>query len=51
MAAKKWVFCKEYVEVPVLCNGIDRQEILAKTSVGVLYRTLSRYHNNYNQMF
>ena len=30
MAAKKWVFCKEYSEVAFLCNGTDRHETPAK---------------------
>jgi len=33
-------FSKEHNEVTVLCNGTDRHEIPAETSIGVLYRTL-----------
>jgi len=37
---EKDVFCKEYNEVAFLCNETDRYEIPAKTSIGVLHRTL-----------
>ena len=37
---ERWVFCEGYIEFAFLCNGTDRHEIPAKTSIGMLYRTL-----------
>ena len=37
---KVHVFCNGYNELALLCNGTDRHEIPAKTSIGVHYWTL-----------
>jgi len=47
--SKKWVFFpKGYNEFAFLCNWTDWHEILAKTSVAVIYRTLIEEFQNFS---